>query len=315
MYNIRINMRLEERQLKDSTRRGVLARLALFTAALIWGSSFIIVKNVTDTIPTHYLLAFRFTFASIVLAIIFCRRLRHITRDLVWKSAIVGLMLFLAYSLQTIGITDTTPGKNAFLTAVYCVITPFLFWIVSRRRPRARNFAAAFICIIGIGLVSLDGDFSIRTGDAFTLAGGFFFAAHIVAVARFSSDKDPVLLTILQFAFTALFSWIVGLLFEEFPTVWSTDCIFSVLYLAAFCTTVAMLFQNIGQKYTPPATAAILLTLEAVLGALFSVLFYGEQPTLRLCLGFVLIFIAVLISEVNFSAKKHTLSADHITGS
>ncbi|OPX43696.1 EamA-like transporter family protein [Ruminiclostridium hungatei] len=264
-------------------------------------------KDTVDVFPPYILLSIRFTIASILLGIIFFKRLKQINFDYVWKGAVIGLLLFLAYSTQTIGITETTPGKNAFLTAVYCVIVPFLFWLVDRSKPDRYNFFAAFICISGIGLVALKGDFSIGYGDAFTLLGGFLFAGHMVSVAKLGKEKDPIILTILQFAFAALFSWCIGLAFEKFPGSWGTDNLIGLLYLAVFATAAALLFQNMGQKWTHPSAAAIILSLESVFGVLFSIVFYGEQLTGRLTIGFLMIFIAVVVSETKLSFIKDRL--------
>ena len=287
--------------MKTGYNINVLAKIALFSAALIWGSSFIVVKSAVDVFEPFMLLGFRFTIACALLCLIFRKKLSLLNKDYFIKGGIIGFCLFAAYGLQTVGITDTTPGKNAFLTAIYCVLVPFLFWIVDKCKPDMFNFLAAFLCIGGIGLVSLSGDLSIRMGDALTLVGGFFYAAHMVSVAKFSQDKDPVLITILQFGFCALFAWVVGFLFEDFPTKWSVSSVGGMLYLAVFATAAALLLQNIGQKHTPPAAASIILSLESVFGVLFSVLFYHEEVTPRLLTGFVLIFFAVVISETKLS--------------
>jgi len=287
--------------------KNISSKFALFGAALIWGSSFFVVKNSMNVMTPHILLGFRFTIGCILLSIIFHKKLKELNRDYFIKGAIIGFFLFLGYSLQTIGITDTTPGKNAFLSAIYCVIVPFFFWFVNKSKPDIYNFLAAIICIAGIGLVSLNGDFSINTGDAFTLLGGIAYAAHMVSVAKFSSDKDPVLITILQFGFAAIFSWIVAFLFEDMPRVWSVNTITGLLYLAVFATALAILLQNIGQKNTDPSAAAIILSLESVFGVLFSVIFYGEEISLRLFVGFLLIFAAIIISETKLSFLKGNL--------
>lgn len=281
-----------------------LAKVALLAATLIWGSSFIIVKDVVDVIPPNFLLAIRFSVGCVVLSLVFFKRLRKIDRTYLWQGAIIGALLFAAYCTQTLGITDTTPGKNAFLTAVYCVIVPFLFWAVSKKRPDRYNVAAALICITGIGLVSLNENLTIGMGDALTLVGGFFYAAHIVAVSKFGADKDPVLITILQFGYSAIYAGVVSLIFEQpMPAVdWSGELIFSIGYLALLCTSVALLLQNFGQKFTSPASASIILSLESVFGVAFSLALYeAEKMTLRIGLGFVLIFVAVLISETKLS--------------
>ena len=280
------------------------AKVALFGASLIWGSSFLVVKNSVDTITPHVLLLIRFSVGGLLLCLIFFHRLRELNCDYFIKGSLLGLLLFLGYSLQTIGITDTTPGKNAFLSAIYCVLVPFIYWAVDRKKPDSYNFLAALVGITGIGFVSLNGDLKIRMGDAFTLAGGIFYAAHMVALAKLSRDKDPVLLTIMQFGYGSIFSLIIALLFEEAPAKLTTDTILGLAFLAVFATAGAILLQNIGQKYTSPTSASIILSLESVFGVLFSVLFYHEEITLRIFIGFALIFLAVIISETKLSFLK-----------
>ena len=282
-------------------KKGLLGRLALLTAALIWGSSFIVMKSAVDFVPTFLLLAIRFTVGTGLLAAIFCRRLGRINRSTLWSGAVVGVLLFCAYTVQTWGLKDTTPGKNAFLTAVYCVLTPFVNWLLLRKRPTGWNWIAAAGCLGGIGLVSLDSSLTMGRGDALTLLGGVFYALHLVAVSRFGEEEDPVLLTLIQFAAAAACCWIGTLTTETMPTGWTLAAWAELMYLAVFATTAALLLQNVGQSVTPAAPAAILLSLESVFGVAFSVLLYGETVTLRLAAGFGLIFLAVVASETQFS--------------
>ena len=280
------------------------AKLALLLATIIWGSSFIIMKNAVDQIPTPYLLGIRFSVAAVLLAVIFSKRLKQINKEYLWQSAIIGLCLYLAYFVQTLGLARTTPGKNAFLTAVYCIIVPFLYWIVDRKRPKKSNVIAAFLCVAGIGLVSLTSRFTMGLGDVLTLLGGFFYAAHIVVVAKFGKDKDMFVVTTLQFAYCALYAGITSLILRPEMSLAVSGSLWTALaYLAVACTAVALLLQNLGQKYTPPASASLILSLESVFGVIFSVLFYDEKLTGRIIAGFGLIFAAILISEC-FSAER-----------
>ncbi len=274
------------------------AKLALLLATIIWGSSFFIMKNAVDQIPTPYLLGIRFLVAAALLAIIFAKRLKKINKEYIWQSAIIGLCLYLAYFVQTLGLARTTPGKNAFLTAVYCIIVPFLYWMVDRKRPGKSNVIAAFLCVAGIGLVSLTSELTMGLGDTLTLLGGFFYAAHIVVVAKFGKDKDMFVVTTLQFAYCALYAGITSLILRpEMNLVVSNRLWIELAYLAVACTAVALLLQNLGQKYTPPSSASLILSLESVFGVIFSVIFYDERLTLRMIAGFGLIFIAIVISE------------------
>lgn len=292
----------------NDTLKRILPKFALFSAALIWGSSFFIVKNTVDIFPTNFLLAIRFTIGCLLLCVLFPKKLTQLNRTCLWQGIVLGLLIFTAYCIQTIGLTDTTPGKNAFLTAAYCILVPFLYWITDKRRPDLYNFSAAFLCLAGIGLVSFDGCFSMRFGDAMTLISALFFAAHIVAGARFGGKSDPILLTILQFGTAAVCSWVLGFTTETFPKEIPLNAALGLLYLAVFATTIALLLQNIGLKYADPTSGAILLSLESVFGVLFSMLFYQERLTLRLGAGFLLIFIAVILSEtkLSFLRKKRS---------
>lgn len=277
-----------------------LGRVALFTAALIWGSSFFVMKDAVSGVPVFLLLAIRFTVGCGLLSAIFCKKWRKCSPRLLAHGAVVGVLLFAAYTAQTYGLKETTPGKNAFLTAVYCVLVPFVNWLLLRRKPTGWNWLAAVMCLGGIGLVSLDGSLSMNRGDALTLLGGVFYALHLVAVSRFGEEDDPVLLTTVQFGASAVCCWGCSLLFETMP-VFPENAWVELIYLAVFATTIALLLQNVGQAVTPAAPAAILLSLESVFGVLFSVICYGETVTLRLVLGFALIFLAVIASETQFS--------------
>ncbi|MGI6031744.1 MAG: DMT family transporter [Eubacteriales bacterium] len=281
-------------------------QLALFTAALIWGSSFVVVKNSVDTLPPNLLLAFRFTTACVLLGVVFYKRVARLEWDSLWRGLLMGVFLFAGYSLQTIGITGTTPGKNAFLTAIYCVLVPFFSWFATRQRPDGWNLLAALLCILGVGLVALDSALSMAWGDAVTLAGGVMFACHIVAVATLGKGQDPILMTILQFFAVACLSWTANLIWESFPTQVEPATVWGVLYLALFATALCLLLQNIGQRGTDPAAASILLCLESVFGVLFSVVLYHEQVTLRMGIGFVVIFCSVILSETKLSFLRRS---------
>lgn len=279
-------------------------RLALLGAALIWGSSFIVMKNAVSGVPVFLLLAFRFTVGFGLLAVIFWRKLREASRSGLLHGAICGVLLFLAYTLQTFGLKGTTAGKNAFLTAVYCVLVPFVEWTFFRSRPTKWNWAAALMCLTGIGLVSLSGDLTISWGDGLTLLGGVMFTFHLMAISRFSRKDDPIMLTQVQFGIAGICCWLCSLMTETMPSQLPAGALGELIYLAIFATTAAMLLQNVGQSVTPAAQVSILLCLESVFGVMFSVWVGGEVLTLRLICGFALIFVAVVASETGFSFLK-----------
>lgn len=279
-------------------------RLALLTAALIWGSSFVIMKNTVDDVPVFLLLAIRFSISCIVLGAVFFRRLRGLDRRFLLGGMLCGAMLITAYSLQTFGLVGTTPGKNAFLTAVYCVLVPFLAWMFFRKRPTMWNWLAAGLCVAGIGLVSLNGGLTIAPGDALSLLSGVCYALHIIALSRLGEKGDVFTLSTVQFGTAALLAWLLHLLTGPADVhlplqIWPQLC-----YLSICCTCIAITLQALGQKLTPPSQSAILLSLESVFGVLFSLLLGAETLTFQLFSGFVLIFLSVIVSETQLSFLK-----------
>lgn len=280
-----------------------LAKPMLFAAAFIWGTSFFIMKNALDALPVFYLLAMRFTAGAVLLALVCWKKWRLFTVDYIWRGAIVGGFLCLGYSIQTFGLELTTPSKNAFLTSIYCVMVPFLYWMVMKKRPDRYNIIAAVLCVTGVGLLSLDGELSFNAGDALTLVCAVFYASHIVSVAKLSPGKDIYLLTVFQFAFAALYAWIGGFFTADFPAqaLSQPEVFFPLLYLCVMATTVALLFQNVGQIWSDPASAAVILSLESVFGVISSILFYGDIVTPAMYVGFACIFVAVVCSETKLS--------------
>lgn len=279
------------------------AKPMLFLAAFIWGSSFFIMKDALDQLPVQYLLAIRFTTGAVLLGLFCWKKWRIFATDYLWRGAVIGAMLYIAYSVQTYGLALTTPSKNAFLTAVYCVLVPFLYWAFAKIRPDRYNVLAAVLCVTGVGLVSLTGDLTVNPGDGLTLICAVFYAMHIVAVAKVSPGKDIYLLTVFQFAFAGLYAWTGGALTETFPAqaLAKPEVLLPLAYLAVMATTVALLFQNVGQVWSDPASASVILSLESVFGVLCSVLFAGDEVNGRMLAGFALIFVAVVCSETKFS--------------
>ncbi len=286
----------------NNNKIGILAKLCLLGATLIWGTSFFIMEGTVENIGVFTLLAIRFSIAAVLLAAVLFKRLKNIDKSYIVQGFWLGFFILVAYVFQTFGLKDeaTTPGKNAFLTAIYCVFVPFFAWIVTREKPDKYNIIAAFTCIIGITLISVNGnDFSsVCMGDLLTLIGGVFFSIHMVAIPIFSKGRDVLLLTLLQCLFSGLIAWIGAFTFETFPSYLPVGSSISILYLSIFATCICYLFQNFGQKHTQPAAASLIMTLEAVFGVMFSVIFTQEVVTPKILAGFIIVFLSVIISEV-----------------
>lgn len=282
-------------------------KLMIVVATVIWGVSFVVMKDAVGVMEPSWLIGIRFICTAVILSAVFWKRLRAcFGRYLLVGGAVLGVLLFAAYWTQTVGLKYTTPGKNAFLTAVYCVIVPFLFWGVAKRRPTLYNVSAAVLCIVGVGLVSLSGeDLVLGFGDGMTLVCSVMFAAHIVATAVVSKKADVMALTVVQFVVAGVLGCVVGFFTEPLPNVAAItpDFLFNMAYLVILASCVAMGFQNAAVANVPPAQAAVLLSLESVFGVGASIILYGEQMTFSLVVGFALILGAVILSEA-FPLKR-----------
>jgi len=282
------------------TKRELLADGILVLTALIWGTGFVVMKNTLDTVPPGAIIAIRYAIASVLTAILFKKHLSGLTREDVRRGAFVGALLSGAYIVQTIGLSMTTAGKNAFLTTVYVLLVPFGCRLVFRQKLDKKNFIAAAMMLAGIGCLSLDGESGgLNLGDLMTLCAGVLFAAHIMAVERCQRKTNTYALIVLQFAFSAVYALVYSLLFERgMPLSINMSTAGGLLYLSVFSTTVAMSLQNIGQSMAPASHAAILLSLESVFGALASWLLLGEVLTSTMLLGFAVIFGALMVNSL-----------------
>jgi len=274
-------------------------KLLLLTAAIIWGSSFVVIKNTLYSLPPAFIMSIRFSIAFIVLFITFFKKLKLINKKIFLNGSIIGFFMALSYFYQNYGLIYTTPAKNAFLTTSYCVIVPFLFWILGKARPTINNILAAAFCVTGIGLISLNEHFAIQRGDYYTLLGGFFVAVQIVLFTIYSTKSDLMLISVVQFGTGAMFSLLLHFIYETPVNISaiSSNSYLELLYLAFFCTLITMMFQNIGLEYIMPNQASLILSLESVFAIIFSILFFGEKPSLQMYIGFIAIFLSVLISE------------------
>ena len=279
----------------------VLGRMALFAMTLIWGTSFVVLKEALNTVPTLYVLAFRFSGAAVLMLLLGIKDIKKLDLGYLKYGVVLGVFLFLAYTVQTFGLANTTPAKNAFLTTTYCVLVPFIQWAIEKKRPDGYNFIAAVVCLAGVGFVSLQSDLSVNIGDVLTICCGIFFALHIIATGRHIQGRSVAMLTMVEFATAGILAWGSALATAPMPQNVSTETVWSIVYLCVMCTAVCFMLQTYGQKYTPPSTVAVIMTLESVFGAAFSVMLGYEVLTLRLAAGFVLIFFAVLMSETKLS--------------
>lgn len=288
---------------------GIKAKGMLFITAVIWGSGFIAVQLALDAglSPAAIVLG-RFSIATVLVFIVFFKdiiRGLHISQ--LKSGIIIGIFLYFAFFVQTLGLEHSTPSNNAFITAVNVVMVPFLWWAVSRRRPPAIFFFASVLCLFGVGLLSVDfsNGLSFGYGDLLTLLGAFLFACQITATGVFAAKMDYRVLVFLQFAVTTVCAFAAFLIMDGDFTAFKPDQgTAAILYLSIFSTSLCYFFQTKAQTHVTSSTAAIILSTEALFGSIFSVLAGYDKLTLRLVAGGIIIFMSVILPDIFIKMKN-----------
>jgi len=289
--------------------KSVVGMIILLVTTILWGTAFVILKKTIEQLPTFFVLAIRFFPSGLIIGLVFIKRFKGISRRTVLHGLILGAVLFFAYGTQTIGLRYTTPARNAFITVAYCIMTPFMAWLMYKRRPHSYNVISAVVCLLGLAFISLigqadDGGLHIL-GDGLTLVCAVFFALQLVFIEQFIAEgDDPFVLLFFELAVSGAMFGLVSACYEV-PTLGlsafaiSPDLIWRLVYLMLACSLLAQLFQMLGQRYTTSSQASIILSFESVFAAICSVIMKMESLTAYLITGFVLVFVAALVSELH----------------
>ncbi|KFI97330.1 DMT family transporter [Bifidobacterium stellenboschense] len=287
-----------------------LARIMLLACAALWGGSYLLAKVAMTAITPQWLMALRMAGASACMLALFHRHiLPALNRSIIIPALVVGVTYWGTMVTQMTGLQTIDPGRSAFLTAAYCVLTPFATWIVSRVRPRAINLVAGVICLVGVGFVSLKNGMtlSLSAGDWLTIGTAVVFSFNLTCLGVYAKRFDPIAVTFVQFAVAGVL-FVAGAAFTEPAptTAWlAPPVVASVLYLFLGATMSAQIMQNIGLAHVPASQASIIMCTESLFAVSFSALFWGERITWSSLVGFALIFTAVLLSV--FRPTRHSL--------
>ena len=287
----------------SNKKRQLLSDVSLLFVAAVWGGGFVAVKGALDTMTPLILMSYRFILATAIMYIFFRKKIGKINKAELINGSVVGTILFLAFTAQTFGLQYTTASKQGFLTATYVVMVPLLYWIIYKKRPKSKAFVGSLITIVGIALVSINKDMAFNLGDALTLLCALLFAAHIISLEYYTKKMDVLKLSFLQLAVAAVLFTVSAVIFEPIQLTLSSSEWFSIIYLAVFSTFACFTVQTVAQKYTSSSHASIIMSLESVFAALFGVLLLNEVLTPFMMAGCSLIFIAILIIEVEFKKK------------
>ena len=306
--------------MKNSKLKG---NFILLLTSFIWGTSFIAQSKGVEEISPIAFTGIRTMLGSIVLipVILFLDRNRKkknfpvqkVNKTLILGGIICGLFLCIASTLQTWGMVYTSPGKSGFITALYMVIIPII-GLFTGKKPRPVILLSVLVAVSGLYLMWIDSEFFINKGDVLTLICALFFAGHILAIDYFSPKVDGVKLSCLQFFVCGLINLIFMFISKQADTKAIISCIKPICYSGIMSCGVAYTLQIIGQKYTDPTSASILMSLESVFATLSTVVLiaFGWQITgggldLSEIIGCVLMFIAIILVQLPEKNKTQNL--------
>jgi drug/metabolite transporter (DMT)-like permease len=281
---------------------------------MVWGGGFVVTKNALEVITPLYFLSIRFMIAGILMVIIFFPKLRKASWQDIKNSCIVGIFLSLGFITQTFGANLTTPAKSSFITGLNVVLVPFIMILFTKKFPGRKAVITAVVAFVGLSLISVNEQLAIGAGDFLTFLCAIFYACHIVSIGFYANKTDAIVLATIQVLFAGVVCSLLAVSFEPVPVLSGISIWSGILYSALLSTLAAFLIQNLAQRNTPSTHAAIILCLESVFGALASVLFWNESMTLKMVIGCLLIFVAIIINEVDFSAllDKSKNSAEQV---
>lgn len=300
-------------------RKKLIGNTFLLITAIIWGSAFVAQRVGMEYVGPLTFTGTRFWLAAIVLIPVIyfldksekkakqesgeeqikltAAEAAKAKKTLLISGFICGTVLFCASILQQFGLVFTSAGKTGFITALYIVLVP-VFGLFLKQRPGFKCWIGVALATIGLYLLTITESFTIAWGDFVVLIGAFFWACHVLVIDHFVPYVNSVKLALTQFAVCASYGTIGMIIFERPDFDSLITCAVPILYAGVLSGGVGFTFQILGQRNTSPTVASLLLSMEAVFGAIFGFLILHEIMSAREIMGCVLMFAAIIISQL-----------------
>jgi drug/metabolite transporter (DMT)-like permease len=286
-------------------RRRLRADLSLAFCSLLWGATFVVVKNSLAYSSVFVFLAARFTLAAFLMAAFRPPVFRTLKREELLAGAVLGFFMFAGYAFQTAGLQYTTPAKSGFVTGSSVVLVPILLGIFWGRRLTLWVYGGVFAAVFGLYFLTVpaEGLAHLNRGDLLTLIAAAFYAKHIILVGEYTRRHSVAALSVLQVAACAVLAWLAtGLAslagWQPVRFGWQAESLLGIAVCAVLATAVAFSVQLWAQQYTSSSHAAVLFTLEPVFASLTSYILLRERLGPRAMLGAGFVLAGILIAEM-----------------
>jgi drug/metabolite transporter (DMT)-like permease len=272
-----------------------LALTALVAVTAIWGSTFLLVKNVIQQVPVMDFLAVRFLLAAVVMIALRPKCLLSLTKRGLLRGIVLGVVLGTAYVTQTYGLRTASATVSGFITGTFVVLTPIVSWILLRQKTSRNTWLAVALSCLGLALLGLHG-WSIGIGELLTLVCALFIAIHVVGLGAWASQHEIYGFAFIQVATVAVISLVTtapdGIKVPFEADIWGT-----IIITAVFATAIAFFVQTWAQSLMPPTHAAVVMTMEPVFAGIFGVVFGGDRLTLQILAGVLCVLVAMVIIQ------------------
>ena len=277
--------------------KNTTATLLLLLGTFFWGATFVFVKEGIERIDVFTFLAWRFSIASLLLILIFFRKIITMDRRTIKYGVFLGVILMASYTTQTVGLLYTTASKAAFITGLSVVFVPLFIAMGGSKRPTTGNILAVIIATIGLAILTLSSSFAFNIGDIWVLGCAFFFALYIILVGKYTRTFESIKFTLVQLITVTIISVIVSAARQKLviPADWIVWQ--AIIITAIFATAYMYVIQNQFQKFITEVKAAIIFSFEPIFAAIIAYFYLNEPLTIRVIIGGALIFAGMLVSE------------------
>jgi drug/metabolite transporter (DMT)-like permease len=290
-------------------RTTLLATAALLAITACWGSTFFLIHDLLDRLPTLDFLAVRFSIAGVLLLVVAPKAVLRLSAAARRQALVLGGLYGVAQILQTAGLAHTPASVSGFITGMYVVATPLFAAVLLHSRITRITWSAVALAAAGLAVLTLDG-LSVGYGEALTFVAAMLYALHIVGLGAWANARDALGMSILQVVVVAVICLAAsaphGIQLPDNQRDWV-----SVVYMAVFPAALALLGQTWAQAHLPPTRTAIVMSMEPVFAALFAVWFGGESATVRMVTGGLMVLTAMLIVEIG-PRRKIEAEVQHI---
>lgn len=285
------------------------ADIALLLVTIGWGASFILTKVALGHMQTYNFLGVRFCLAFIISGAIFYKNMIKLDKKTLKLGIFMGVVLFIHYGFQTVGLEYTTVSKSAFITGINVILVPVLSPILIKKIPKRATICGAILAFIGMSMLSLSNVSSvsgINIGDIYTFICAVVFALYIIAVGKFTTEVDSIAFAVVQLGVVGVLSFITSFATETVMLPTSKEAWVCIVILSVVCTSAAYIVQSVAQRYTSSTHTALIYTGEPVFAAIFGYLFLKELLNTVGTFGAILILAGMIVAEVDFggNAKK-----------